>query len=100
MKSVSIAEIKILKIVWEKGTVTSKEIAEELSSYKWSRTTIGTLIQRLYKKGVLKIVGKDGKNFLYKSCISEKQLQKKKTEELLNLLFDGKIENLIKIYKK
>lgn len=100
MKSVSTAEIKILKIVWKKGTTTFREITEELSSYKWTRTTIGTLIQRLYKKGILKIVGKEGKSFIYESCISEKQFQKMKTEELLNLLFDEKIENLIEIYKK
>ena len=100
MRNVSTSEIKILKIVWKKGTTTTKEIAEELREYKWSRNTINTLIKRLYEKEILEIVQKKGKSFLYRSKINEEQFKRKKTEEFLNLLYEGDLSLLIEQYKK
>ena len=100
MKNISIAETEILKVIWEKGTSTSKEIADELTHCKWSRNTVNTLIKRLCEKKVLNVIGRNGKSFLYESFVSKEEFQKQKLEELLSLAFDGKIENLIKFYKK
>ena len=100
MKKISEAELEVLKIIWSKKVVTSMDIIKELNNCSWSVNTVRTLIKRLYEKQEIEIVGKKGKVYYYKAKISEDKYKFFKIKQLLDKLFDGKIENLLDVYKQ
>lgn len=56
MINITDAEWKIMKLLWKKSFLTSKEIVEIMNKdFKWKNTTTYTLINRLVKKGVVGI---------------------------------------------
>ena len=100
MKKISEAELEVLKVIWNKKVATSMDIIKELNDYSWTVNTIRTLIKRLYEKQAIQIVGKKGKVYYYKAQVSEEDYKYFKITQLLNKLFDGKIENLLDVYRK
>ncbi|MGT2930229.1 CopY/TcrY family copper transport repressor [Streptococcus dentasini] len=68
---ISNAEWEVLRVVWTKGQVTSKQIIAVLASKKdWSESTIKTLIGRLVDKGIL-LSRREGRSYLYWTEVSE-----------------------------
>lgn len=68
---ISNAEWEVLRVVWTKGQVTSKQIIAVLANKKeWSESTIKTLIGRLADKGIL-LSRREGRSYLYWTEVSE-----------------------------
>lgn len=60
------AEWKIMKIVWEIGSGSSREIIEIADKrHQWAPTTVKTLLGKLVEKGYLK-TQEDGVKFIYR----------------------------------
>lgn len=100
MKKISDAELEVLKVLWNKKQATSLDIICELKEHNWNKNTVRTLIKRLYEKGAIKILGKDSKSYYYSSTVDKEKFKYLRTQNLLNKLFDNKIENLILNYLK
>ena len=100
MKKISDAELEVLKVLWNKKQATSLDIIYELKEHNWNKNTVRTLIKRLYEKGAIKILGKDSKAYYYSSTVDKEKFKYLRTQNLLNKLFDNKIENLILNYLK
>ena len=94
-KTLGQLELEVLKIVWDKQGCTVPEAAEVLAKQKgYARTTILTVIQRLYKKGFLSRKKEEGVFHYYPT--------EKKTTVLGNLakqfvenIFEGSSASLI-----
>ncbi len=95
MVKISEAEFEVMQIIWEKKKTTSFEIIENLKHKKWSDNTVRTLIKRLYKKGAIDILKKEGKTFTYIPKIRESEYQKKEGNRFLNKVFRGSMENML-----
>ncbi len=78
-------EEKVMDILWTKGNATVKEINEELSKKgeKYAYTTIMTILDRLYKKGVLDRK-KEGKGYRYVPKLSKEQFEEMVTEKVIS----------------
>ncbi len=94
MVKISEAELEVMQVIWEKKKATSFDIIEKLKQKKWSDNTVRTLIKRLYKKGAIDIVKKEGKRFLETifrgsiddlvlNFVKEEKLSKERLEKLL-----------------
>lgn len=87
-------EQTIMRILWEQGEMSVKDIATELSKGKpTAYTTAQTMCKILVEKGYADY-RKDGKAFLYSARISEKQAQKSALSALLNKFFGNSPERL------
>jgi len=88
-------QLKIMKVLWAKGTASVGEIKKILEAERsFAITTISTVLQRLYKKGVVDY-HKEGRQYIYKAIITEKETQTSMTSNLLNQLFGGKSSVLV-----
>lgn len=90
MKKISMAELEVLQVIWDKKETTSIEIIEELSHKNWNVNTTRTLIKRLLEKGVIEIVGKNGKEYTYKALIEE--------NEFVGMAFSYFLRKIARIY--
>ena len=96
MNKISDSELEVMKILWEKGAITSPEIIEEISkSINWSKTTIKTLITRLVNKGAVEQIKKEGKLYIYKPLITEEEYKKSENETFLSKLYKGSVSNML-----
>ncbi|MCP4450774.1 MAG: BlaI/MecI/CopY family transcriptional regulator [Planctomycetes bacterium] len=82
-------EWAILKVVWEKQPVTAPDVRESLASEKqWAYTTVKTLMDRMAKKGLLR-VQRIRNLYLYSAAISKAEAVKSEIKRTLKRAFDG-----------
>ena len=90
------AELEIMKVLWEKKSLTLNELVEELSKEEpKNKSTIKTLLYRLIDKKVVKSIEKNKKEKEYKPLISEKKYLKSANETFLEKLYDGNVNNML-----
>lgn len=89
-------QLKIMQVLWQKGEASVSEIQEELkqADRTLAITTIGTILQRLYKKDIV-TYRKSGRQYIYQALISEKEAQDSMTSSLVNQLFKGNSSMLV-----
>ena len=90
------AELEIMKVLWEKKSLTLNELVEELSKEEpKNKNTIKTLLYRLIDKNIVKSVEKNKKENEYKPLISEKKYLKSANETFLDKVYDGNVNNML-----
>ena len=88
-------ELHIMKVVWERGAATVKEVCEAISKRKATAyTTILTLMSILEEKGAL-VHTKSGRAYVYKPVLSRRQATRNQVQDILMRFFDGRPEKLI-----
>lgn len=81
------SELRIMNILWERGTVSAKEISLILAdAIGWNKNTTYTIIKKLVQKGYIQ---REDPGFLCTALISQKEVRKKETESLLTKFFRG-----------
>lgn len=97
--SISEAEWRVMKVLWEKSPQPLLEIIGHLSGTGWSTTTIQTYLARLVKKNVLSTERK-GKGFLYSPTVSEQERQTAESQSFLNRVFGGSASSMVTSFIK
>lgn len=88
-------QLKIMKVLWDKGEASAYQIQEALKEERdFAVTTISTVLQRLHKKDIVDF-HKESRQYIYKALISEKETQASMTSSLVDQLFDGKSSVLV-----
>ncbi|MBN1566713.1 MAG: BlaI/MecI/CopY family transcriptional regulator [Acidobacteria bacterium] len=88
-------ELNIMKIVWDRGIASIKEVKEAMSSKKTvAYTTVLTLMGILERKGVVTHT-KSSKAFIYRPLLSRQQAMRNHVRDMLAHYFDGDAEALI-----
>ena len=88
-------QLKIMKVLWSLEKASVNQIQETLKvEREFAVTTINTVLQRLYKKGIVNF-HKEGRQYIYKPMISEKETQTSMATNLVEQLFDGKSSVLV-----
>ena len=86
------SELKIMGVLWREGDVTAKHISDVMKEETgWNMNTTYTLIKRCIKKGA---VERSEPHFMCHALISNEEVQKAETEELINKVYDGSVDKL------
>lgn len=85
------SELQILRLLWEKGSLSAKEISTiTQKTIGWKKTTTYTVIKKCISKGFIK---KEEPDYICVPLISKEEVQQEKSEELINEIFEGSINN-------
>ncbi len=88
-------ELQIMKVVWDQGAATVKEVCDTISQKKATAyTTILTLMGILEEKGAL-MHSRSGRAYVYKPILSRQQATRNQVHDVLTRFFDGSPEKLI-----
>ncbi len=88
-------EFQIMKVVWELGAASVREVCHTLSRQKATAyTTVLTLMGILEDKGVLAHI-RSGRAYIYRPLLSREQVTRNQIADLVTRLFDGRPEWLI-----
>lgn len=102
MIHISASEWIIMKELWNKSPMTSREIIDSIDDFTdWNSKTVHTLISRLCKKGAVHAVRDDGAyTYRYYANINEEECIKEETRSFLDRIYEGSIKNMISAFVK
>lgn len=82
-------ELQILNVVWEKGRATVHDVKEALGKgRKPAYTTILAMMRKMDSKGYLEH-DVEGRTFVYRSAVSQKDVRYSVLSDILDRLFEG-----------
>jgi predicted transcriptional regulator len=88
-------ELEIMKVVWQKGEATVRDVYEDLlERRKIAYTTVMTMLNVLEAKGHLR-KRQDDRAFVYKPTRPEAAVVRSMVREFVDRLFDGAAEPLV-----
>ncbi|HLW67609.1 MAG TPA: BlaI/MecI/CopY family transcriptional regulator [Gemmataceae bacterium] len=94
--SISETELDVLKVLWDRGPGTVREIQEALRPLgrRWAYTTVQTLLHRLEGKG---FVASDRRAAAHVFCaaVSREQLLQQRLTDLSDQLCSGEVSPLV-----
>lgn len=89
------SELEILRILWEKGTSSVREVHEELSKTKEAGyTTTLKLMQIMFDKGLV-LRDDSVKSHIYQAAVTKDRTQKHMLGKMINTLFGGSTTELV-----
>jgi predicted transcriptional regulator len=91
------AELRIMKLLWQHGPSTVRQVLESLPMSDEDRpayTTVMTLMKQLADKGAL-VVDRERQPFVYKPAVRRDQVFRHRVSEFLHEVFDGQAVDLV-----
>jgi predicted transcriptional regulator len=97
--SIGEAELEVLKVLWEHGPGTVREINAHLlpRGHQWAYTTVQTMLHRLQGKGCVRSSRTDrsGTAHVFEAAVSRDWLLGQRLRDLANQLCDGTASPLL-----
>ena len=88
-------QLSILRELWTRGEATVAELWEALHDERpLAPTTLATIITRLEKRGVV-AHRSQARQFVYRACVTEQEVQHSMVNELTASLFEGDVPALV-----
>ena len=94
---ITAAELRILKVVWQLGSGTVRQILDALPADEGSPpayTTVMTMTKQLAEKGALD-VDCERQPFVYTPIVRRDQVLRQRVTQFLQTVFDGQAEDLV-----
>jgi BlaI family transcriptional regulator, penicillinase repressor len=88
-------ELEIMKIVWQKGQASVRDVYETLlERRKIAYTTVMTMMRVLERKGYLK-TRRENRAFIYRPAHAERQVLRSMVREFVDRVFNGSAHPLL-----
>jgi predicted transcriptional regulator len=88
-------ELEIMKVVWERGTATVRDVYEELLRHRRiAYTTVMTMMGILEQKGHLKRSA-DGRAYVYRPAQPKAKVVGNMVQDFVKRVFDGSAQPLL-----
>ncbi len=93
-KNITIAdsELPVMKLLWEKGTLSGSEI---LARIEGNKSTIKTLLQRLVAKGAVTAEVVNSRTYLYTAAVEKQEYINSRRTGLIQKMFDGSAKKML-----
>ncbi len=84
------AELEVLKVLWQRGPSTVRDVDAELKSQgkNWAYNTILTFLRRLTEKGYVETEKKQAA-YVFHARVTQKQLLQQRLQELVEQVCDN-----------
>ncbi|MDO4766220.1 MAG: BlaI/MecI/CopY family transcriptional regulator [Eubacteriales bacterium] len=94
MKNIRIAEaeLPVMKLLWERGALTSTEILASLSGNK---NTLKTFLKRLVEKGAVATEEIKSRTFRYRAVVTQEEYINQERKGFLDRVFDGSAQDML-----
>jgi BlaI family penicillinase repressor len=82
-------QLDLMRVLWARGEASVGEVAEALAPARGlAHTTVATLLSRLAVRGAVE-ARRDGRQLVYRACVSEPQVRRSMVSTLIQRLFSG-----------
>ena len=92
---ISDAEWEVMSVVWNRPPAAASDIVEQLEARRgWHSRTVRTLLDRLVKKGALRIEV-EGKRYLYWPRVTMQSCVRQESRSFLERVFGGEPASML-----
>ena len=94
---ITAAELRVMKVLWELGSGTVRQVRDGLPSEGGERpayTTVMTMLKQLAEKGAL-AVDRERQPYVYAPVVRREQVLGSRLTQFLHTVFDGQAEDLV-----
>ena len=89
------AEWRLMKVLWAKNPITMPEIlANTDKDTNWTKAAIIVMLQRLEKKGKIRISGPRELR-CYEPLVPREPIAQKETSDLIKRVYDGSVSDML-----
>jgi len=93
--SLSDLQLSVMHVLWVAGEATVADVHDALHPQRGlAPTTIATILSRLEKRGLVEHRS-EGRQFVYRTRVTEEEVQRSMVAELTDLLFAGNPAELV-----
>jgi len=86
-------QLAIMRVLWEHGEATVATVHQNLEEQR-ALTTIATMLSKMEKKGIV-VHREEGRQFVYRTTVSEAEVQRTMVASLTEKLFEGDVTALV-----
>jgi len=83
-------QLKILRILWEKGAACVGDVHNVLGKEKYAYTTIATMLRKMEARGLVSH-RLENRRFVYSPLVSESQVVRSAASDFVDRLFSGSL---------
>jgi BlaI family penicillinase repressor len=88
-------QFDLMRVLWARGEASVAEVAEAVAQSRGlAHTTVATLLTRLAARGAVE-ARREGRQLVYRACISEPQVRRSMVSSLIQRLFSGDANGLL-----
>ena len=88
-------QLKILKVLWEKGEATVGVVSENLDGAgDLAYTTIATMLRKMESRGLVSHRS-EGRSYIYRAKVASKDVSRSMTDHLVERLFEGSLVDAV-----
>jgi len=99
MKTLTKAEEQIIRVMWDLGKATVKEIRARLPEPKPAVNTVSTIVRILESKGFV-AHEKKGRGYVYFPVVQKEDYTKHFLRRMINQYFNGSFKNLVSFFAR
>ena len=83
-------QLRILKVLWTDGKSSVAEVRKRLRRPPLAYTTIATMLRKMEERELVSHI-EEGRKFLYEAAVSEEDVSRSMTDNVVDRLFEGSI---------
>jgi predicted transcriptional regulator len=88
-------QLKIMKILWEQGESAVAAVHDALGgSAQFAHSTVATMLRKMETRGLL-AHRTEGRSYIYRTRVREKEVSRRMSDHLLDRLFDGSLTEAV-----
>lgn len=88
-------ELEILKILWEQGEATVRQVYEQMSqTVPIVQNTVQAFLRTMEEKGLV-THRLEGRSFIYKASVQQGKTNQQLASSMLQKVFDGSIDQMV-----
>ncbi len=83
-------QLAVMQVLWSRDDASVADVQRAMTGRRLALTTVATMLVRLEQRGLV-THRVEGRQYLYRSCVSPSDVRETVTRELLRSLFDGDV---------
>lgn len=87
-------QLRIMKILWDRGEATVAEVQEALAETDPAYTTIATMLRKMEDRHLVTHRA-DGRVYIYRAAVDASAVTRGMADDLLNRLFEGSLSEMV-----
>lgn len=87
-------QLKILKVLWERGEAAVSDVHEALGHAEFAYTTLATMLRKMEDRGLV-MHRTEGRSFIYRAKVAAEEVSRNMSDHLVDRFFEGSLLDVV-----
>jgi BlaI family penicillinase repressor len=87
-------QLKIMTVLWERGSASVPQVHEALHSERLAYTTVATMLRKMEARKLVSHT-EESRRFIYQPLVTADAVTQSMSHDMVDRLFQGSLENMV-----